>query len=297
MSRTPDPARRREERSRHAVAAAVSLAREHGLRVEEPAVLADLFSVMVHLRPAPVVARVSTGTATVRTPIEDWLGREVAVASFLAGQGAPVAAPSRELPPGPHAHQGFAISFWSHVEADPDRTPSMADCSAMLVDLHAVLRDYPGELPLLAPVVNDIPWGLDALLRRHPDVLSGEQANRVHAAVRRLRPFVDAPTGDIQPLHGDVHPGNLIATRDGLVWIDFEDVCRGPVEWDLAMLPWIDPDAVTEHHRCDAATLARCSQLRALHLALCLIGFRDDFGDLPDWDEHIRGFVARLPPG
>ena len=35
-------ARRREERSRRAVEAAVSLAREHGLRVEEPVVLNDL---------------------------------------------------------------------------------------------------------------------------------------------------------------------------------------------------------------------------------------------------------------
>ncbi|MGH2584336.1 MAG: aminoglycoside phosphotransferase family protein, partial [Dehalococcoidia bacterium] len=50
----------RNERSQPAVAAAVAVARAHGLPVEEPAVLADLFSVMVHLRPAPVVARVAT---------------------------------------------------------------------------------------------------------------------------------------------------------------------------------------------------------------------------------------------
>ena len=46
--------RRRAERSRRAVAAAVAVAREHGLRVAEPAVLNDLFSLRVHLRPAPV---------------------------------------------------------------------------------------------------------------------------------------------------------------------------------------------------------------------------------------------------
>ena len=38
------------------MAATVALARENGLRAEEPAVLADLFSLMMHLRPAPVVA-------------------------------------------------------------------------------------------------------------------------------------------------------------------------------------------------------------------------------------------------
>jgi len=45
---------RRAEYSQRAVAAAVAVARAHGLRVEEPVVLADLFSVMVHLRPAPL---------------------------------------------------------------------------------------------------------------------------------------------------------------------------------------------------------------------------------------------------
>jgi hypothetical protein len=44
----------RRLRSRRAVSAAVAVARHNGLRVAEPAVLADLFSLMVHLRPAPV---------------------------------------------------------------------------------------------------------------------------------------------------------------------------------------------------------------------------------------------------
>lgn len=49
-------ARRRRTLATRAVAATVALARENGLRAEEPAVLADLFSLMMHLRPAPVVA-------------------------------------------------------------------------------------------------------------------------------------------------------------------------------------------------------------------------------------------------
>jgi hypothetical protein len=77
------------------VAAAVTLARENGLRVDEPAVLAELFSVMVHLRPAPVEARVSTWTSKLHTPIADWLAREIAMTTFLSEQGAPVVAPSR----------------------------------------------------------------------------------------------------------------------------------------------------------------------------------------------------------
>ena len=102
----------------------------------------------------------------------------------------------------------------------------------MLVDLHAALRSYPGELPLLA--ANDIRRGLESL-DGAGDVLSEPEVARLCAAAEGLRPFMEAP-GDVQPLHGDAHPGNVIATREGLAWIDFEDACLGPVECDLATM-------------------------------------------------------------
>ena len=285
--------RLRKERSQRAVAAAVALARSHGLRVEEPTVLNDLFSVMVHLRPAPVVARVPTWISRLRTPVSDWLDRELAVTTFLAEQGAPVVAPSRELPPGPHRHEGHTISFWTYLQPDPDRTPTAADCSAMLVDLHAALRRYPGELPTLAPAVIDLPRWLTTLdTTMAGDVLGAADLAQVRAAAERLGRFLEAPGGDVQPLHGDAHPNNLIATREGLVWIDFEEVCRGPVEWDLATM--MDPEAAAAHHRPDPAMLARCTQLRALQVALCLLALSDVFGDLDGWDESIRSLLGPL---
>ena len=63
--------------------------------------LNDLFSLMVRLKPAPVVAQVATCMPKLRTPIEGWLEREIAVTTYLAEQGAPVVGPSQELPPGP----------------------------------------------------------------------------------------------------------------------------------------------------------------------------------------------------
>jgi phosphotransferase family enzyme len=281
---------RRRERSRRAVAAAVALARENGLRVEEPAVLNDLFSLMVHLRPAPVVARVATLMPRLRAPIAYWLDLEIAVTTFLSDRGAPVVAPSQELPAGPHERDGFAISFWTYVEPDPDRTPTAADCSAMLPDLHAALRSYPGELPALC--ANDIPRGLE-MLDRDATGLSGTDIDLLRVSAERLRPLWEAPGDDAQPLHGDAHPGNLISTRDGgLLWIDFEDVCLGPVEWDLATI--MDPGAVAAHHRPDPEVLARCTELRALQVALCLIAFRGDFGDVKGWDEGIRSMLGML---
>jgi hypothetical protein len=40
--------------------------------------------------------------------------------------------------------------------------------------------------------------------------------------------------------------------------------------------------------------MARCTELRALQVALALIAFRDYFGDLEGWDDGIRGTLATL---
>jgi aminoglycoside/choline kinase family phosphotransferase len=39
---------------------------------------------------------------------------------------------------------------------------------------------------------------------------------------------------DLQPIHGDASFSNLLATTAGPRWNDLEDVCVGPVEWDVA---------------------------------------------------------------
>jgi hypothetical protein len=84
----------------------------------------------------------------------------------------------------------------------------------------------------------------------------------------------------------------MIATRNGLVWIDFEDVCRGPVEWDLASM--MDTGTASLHQCPDPEVLARCRDLRALQIALCLVAFHADFGDLEGWDDGIRSMLATL---
>lgn len=44
----------------------------------------------------------------------------------------------------------------------------------------------------------------------------------------------------------------------------------------------------------DTEQLSLCSDLRAVYLALCLLAFRDVFGDDPEWDGYIRWFVGRI---
>jgi Phosphotransferase enzyme family len=284
-------AARRADVSRRAVAAAVAVARDHGLRVDEPVVLADQFSVQVHLAPAPVVAGVSTWTATIRPGNAADLARKVAVTDHLEAVGAPVVGNARELPPGPHERDGLVMTFTAWAPPDPDRTPEVADCLAMLPDLHAALADFPGELPVLGPPAVDIPIGL-AALERHPDALSADDRARLLAAEERLRPYLADPGDTTTVLHGDLHPGNLLATGGELRWIDFEDVCRGPLGWDLALLRWMEPTAGDGVADPEQLTLA--SDLRAVHLALCLLSFRDAFGDDPAWDGYIRDFVRQI---
>lgn len=135
--------------------------------------LNDLFSLMVHLRPTPVVARVTTCMPRLRLPMAQCLDREIAVTELLSEQGALVAGPSWELHPGSHEHDGFWVSFWTYLEPDQGRILTTSGCSAMLLDLHEALRSYPGELPLLG--ADDIPRGLQ-LLGQTDEVLSEEDA-------------------------------------------------------------------------------------------------------------------------
>jgi hypothetical protein len=213
------------------VAAAAAVARAHGLAAGDPVVLHDGVNVVVHLHPAPVVARVATLTPLLRPAIDRPFGREVALAAALAAAGAPVVPPSDLLPPGPHRQDGLTLSFWRQVEVLP-AAPTPAVAAAALVELQAALADVaPGwDGDVLDTPLDD----LAAFTRRGREL--GAPARLVTVVgelVERLRPQLTGPAGH---LHGDAHPGNLLATPAGWRWTDLEDSCRGPRGWDLACL-------------------------------------------------------------
>ncbi|MBF8187977.1 phosphotransferase [Nonomuraea sp. K274] len=213
-----------------ALKVAVSVAEEYGVRVREPVVLKDSYNLRIHLRPAPVVARVPTVTALARTHPGEALRRELAVVSFLHELGAPVAPPSDLLPAGPHLRDGVAVSFWTHVEHDPDHRVTADVAGRMLAELHDALRGFPGTLPYLWTLVDEPVRLMESLAGEvEPGVLA--RLRDAHAGlVTRLN------GGAAQCLHGDAHPGNLLATPAGLLWNDFEESTAGPVGWDLACL-------------------------------------------------------------
>jgi aminoglycoside phosphotransferase (APT) family kinase protein len=199
--------------SETAVAAAVEVAAEHGFRSDDPVVLSDAWHVLVHLRPFPLVARVSSGK-----PLQPAhrVVTELAVASHAARAGAAVVPPSDLLDPGPHEHGGHVVAFWQYVEPGEEVDPAAA--GRALREIHEAIADYPGALSDLQSA--DTHGLLDTL--------------EPSADVDFLRDLASRPIGGVaQALHGDAHLGNCLP---GPLWHDFETACRGPREFDLAAL-------------------------------------------------------------
>jgi Ser/Thr protein kinase RdoA (MazF antagonist) len=204
------------------LAAATAAARDAGLPTDDVIVIGDGANVNVHLRPAPVVARVSV---TLVRGVEA-LEVELAFARAAAERGAPVVPPADDTV---HEHGGLHVTFWRYVE---HRQAEAADAPAVgraLRALHEAVRGL--ELPLVRfdrlDEVEEVAAGLD-----HPD--AGLMLRALCVARKRLAEL----QFDEQPLHGDAHLRNVFVTEDGPVWADLENVCRGPVEYDLACLAW-----------------------------------------------------------
>jgi hypothetical protein len=58
----------------------------------------------------------------------------------------------------------------------------------------------------------------------------------LRATFDELLPRIDESRFRSQALHGEPHDGNRLVTASGMHWIDFENACQGPVEWDLAFV-------------------------------------------------------------
>ena len=199
-----------------AVEAAVAVAAAYGLRCDEPVVLSEAWHVLVHLRPAPVVARVTSGAAGV-DPAD--VERELTVARHALRSGAQVVRPTDLLPPGPHRRDGHTLVFWRYLGRSGQLDTAAAGRG--LRRIHDSLADYEGDLPRGGRAAE-----VRAMLA--PLAASDDAELLCELAAREL------PEG--QALHGDAHLFNCIQTAGGPVWHDLETACRGPREYDLAAL-------------------------------------------------------------
>ena len=217
------------------LAAAQAVAREHGVACGEAVRIAAGSNVVVHLKPAPVVARVMTGTAVLHDDPEQWLARELAVAAFLAERTDLAVAPSDILPPGPHEHDGLWMTLWKFLPHDAQAPPpEPQELGRSLRALHAALADFRGDLAPLSEI-RDWLEGLLGELRPSPP-LTQRDIDSLRFDLDALTPAVFESPLSAQALHGDASIGNVLRTDSGPVWNDLEDVCAGPVAWDVAGL-------------------------------------------------------------
>jgi hypothetical protein len=231
-------------RRERAVQAAVAAGRGLGLDVETGSVLHDVFSVVVHLQPAPVVARIQVvipPSLTERAQTERQQ-RELDVVAWLNEQDIAVVAPSPLVPRRPVRRGGFSMTFWELADTADDHAPYGGVDVSFTARLNAVLARYPDPLPFLAPFNTGLPEMLAALTES--DLLTTADIDRARGQYAALHPMLSGPNAferafpgvAVQPLHGDGPSHNVIKTTSGIRFSDFEDVTIGPVEWDLAML-------------------------------------------------------------
>jgi hypothetical protein len=200
-----------------ALDAAVAVAREHGLRVDEPRVLKDAHNLLVHLAPSPVVARVGQTMADLRPNAQR---HELQVTTWLVERGLPVLPPSPELPARVHERDGSNITFWPYVERQEARDGAAA--GRALREINDALRGYDGELDGFWPIYET----RELLVRTEAPMFLTQILERLAKDLWY----------DPVALHGDAHFRNCYFTADGPLWADLEDACLAPPEWDAACL-------------------------------------------------------------
>lgn len=256
-----------QARTARALRAATDAARSLGLDAREPVVLHDAFSVVAHLAPAPVAVRVPLVLPpALRGPaLAARQQRELDIVAWLAARDFPVVPPSPLVPRAPVAHDGFSMTFWELADVAADHAPYASVDAALVVELHAALRDYPeaDALPFLAPVNHTVP-SLLGMLTAVPGLLTDADVERAHREWALLAPVLGSRAGfearfpgtPVQVVHGDGPSYNTILTTSGVRFADFEDVTLAPLEWDLALCAPADVEGYTAAAaRRDAPTL------------------------------------------
>jgi len=261
-----------------AVAAAMSTASSLDLIVDDAIVLHDSNRLTVRLLPCDVVAQVA--------PVAHQVAQfEVELAQRLAESRCPVAALVPRVAPRVHERDGFVVTLWTYYEPVTSREVSPADYANALERLHAGMREI--DIPTLHFTDRvDSAQQLVASRDRTPALAETDRV-LLGDTLRSLRRVIDERGGE-QLLHGEPHPGNMLTTKNGLLFIDLETCCRGPIEFDLAHAP----EDVSEHYPGVNQGLLR--ECRILVLAM-ITTWRWDSGDqLPNGRQLGTEWLSQL---
>ncbi|MGW1169399.1 phosphotransferase family protein [Streptomyces sp. NPDC001153] len=257
---------------RRAVEAGWATASELGLQVEDVVVINNSDRVVLHLVPCDVLARVAPSGHLAGSEFE------VEVARRLADVDAPVAELEPRVDPRVNVRDTFAISLWTYYEPVGSEI-APADYAGVLMRHHAALR----QIDLDAPHFTDrVAGALREVNDREqsPELLDSDR-EFLSNTLSGLSAAISIEKAGDQLLHGEPHPGNLLNTRRGPLFVDLATCCRGPVEFDLAHAP----EEVGKHYAgADHGLIHRC---RALGWAMFSVWRWRREDQMPDRD-HWR---------
>lgn len=271
-----------------AMAAAMSTAASLDLTVDDAIVLHDSNKLTLRLLPCDVLARV----APLALQVSQF---EVELAQRLAESGCPVATLERRVDPRVYERDGFVVTLWTYYEPATPRAVSPADYASALARLHAGMR----KLDIPTPHFMDRVEQAQQLVasRDRTPALADADRELLGDTLRSLRRMIGDCGAAEQLLHGEPHPGNVLTTKNGLLFIDLETCCCGPVEFDLAHAP----EEVSEHY--PGANQGLLRECRNLVLAM-ITTWRWDRGDqFPNgrqlgtqWLSQLRAALDREGP-
>ncbi|MFC4056317.1 phosphotransferase family protein [Actinomadura syzygii] len=192
--------------------------------------------------------------------------------------------------PSTFTRDGFTVTLWTYYQPVTSHT-SPVDYAKALERLHAGMRKVDVPSPRFTDRIAEAE-DIVANPRLSPELAD---ADRVFLSSRltSLRRAVEDRGPVEQLLHGEPHPGNVLGTKYGPLFIDLETCCRGPVEFDLAHVP----EAVCEHYpNVDQGLLDECRQLVLAMVA----AWRWELGDqLPNgrlFGERLLRSLREGPP-
>jgi hypothetical protein len=269
------------ERQR-ALAAAMSAASALGLIVGDATVVHDSNRLTVHLLPCDVLARVAPAAHQAAQ-------FEVELAQRLAETGSPVAALEPRVGPRAYERDGFVVTLWTYYSPAAPREVSPAGYANALERLHAGMR----KLDVRTPHFTDRVAAAQQLVESSnltPELAAADRELLI-STLRSRRQAIGGSGAAEQLLHGEPHPGNVLSTKTGPLFIDLETCCRGPVEFDLAHVP---EDVSERYADADEELLSDC---RVLVLAM-VAAWRWDPGDqFPDGQRAARELLSALREG
>lgn len=264
-----------------AVDATTAVSSSLGLAVDEAAVICNSNKLALRLVPCDAFARVAfVGQEAFRFEIE--------TARRLSENGSPVATLDARVEPRVYQRDGFAFTLWRYYERSPSGLSADAYATA-LARLHVGMA----QLDVVAPHF------IDRLMDAQRLIESCERTPRLEDADRELLSWTLRSCGRSlqeraapeQLLHGEPHPGNLLTTAEGLLFIDLETCCRGPVELDLAHVP----EVVGEGYAgADGELLQEC---RRLVLAMVAAWRWDATDRFPSRESAGRALLSALRGG